>query len=154
MPSTKQAAASVQTEAWNTSELRPRLAGVPIFVSDQEKALQFYRDKLGYQVIDDQSMGDARWLTVARTKGDPVLILYKPSQWTGMNDHSDLTDRIGSWTGIIFETDNIQQSYKEMLSNGVMFEAEPKKQPWGGWETWFHDPDGNRFHLGQRPPSH
>lgn len=130
--------------------LAPRLAGVPVYVSDQERALKFYRDQLGYQVIDDQKFGPARWLSVARAKGDPVLILYDPSQWEGMNKQTELKDRIGTWTGIIFEVDDIHAAYEHLRAAGVRFEAEPKQQPWGGFETWFFDPDGNRFHLGQR----
>jgi uncharacterized glyoxalase superfamily protein PhnB len=62
-----------------------------------------------------------------------------------------LEERIGSWTGIVFYTDDIHATYETLKQRGVKFEAEPKQQSWGGMETWFFDPDGNRYHLGQLP---
>lgn len=130
------------------------LGMVPIFVSDQQRALEFYTEKLGFVVVMDNPYTGYgpegfRWITVAPEVGGPQLILYHP----GMNpdDASLLEPRVGAWTGIVFFADNIQDTYKELVERGVKFDAPPSQQPWGGWETWFVDPDGNRFHLGTRP---
>lgn len=127
------------------------LGMVPIFVSDQQRALEFYRDKLGFEVgMDDPYTGYGpegyRWITVAPQKGGPQLILYHPGMLPSGGD--ELTHRVGSWTGIVFYTDDIDETYKTWLERGVKFDAPPSPQPWGGYETWFTDPDGNRFHLG------
>ncbi|HKG23579.1 MAG TPA: VOC family protein [Blastocatellia bacterium] len=127
-----------------------RLGAVPVFVSDQEKALEFYRDRLGFVVVDDQQYGDFRWVTVARQKGETEIILFKPVPSLGPGAEA-LKERIGTWTGIVFHSDDVWGDYERLREKGVRFEAEPTRQGWGGVETWFFDPDGNRFHLGQLP---
>jgi uncharacterized glyoxalase superfamily protein PhnB len=69
----------------------------------------------------------------------------------GGDREEELRKRVGTWAGIIFLTDDIHAPYETLRQRGVEFEAEPSQQPWGGLETWFSDPDGNGFHLVQRP---
>lgn len=127
-----------------------RLGAVPVFVSDQERALEFYRDKLGFVIVADQQYGDFRWVTVARKPGETEIILFKPVPSLGPGAE-ELKERIGTWTGIVFHTDDIWGDYEKLREKGVEFESEPSQQGWGGIETWFFDPDHNRFHLGQLP---
>jgi lactoylglutathione lyase len=128
-----------------------RLAYVPVFVSDQQRALEFFRDKLGFDVTSDQSYGEGRrWLAVAPRRGDAEILLYDPRM---SQDNPDAESRVGTWTGFVFQTEDVRATYDEWHSRGVEFEAEPQRQPWGGFETWFRDPDGNRFHLAQVPGS-
>jgi lactoylglutathione lyase len=127
------------------------LGMVPIFVSDQQRALEFYRDKLGFEVVMDNPYSGYgpegfRWITVAPVKGGPQLILYHPGMHP--SDEAELRSRVGSWTGIVFFTDDIQGDHQKLSQRGVDFDAPPSEQPWGGWEAWFSDPDGNSFHLG------
>jgi uncharacterized glyoxalase superfamily protein PhnB len=86
---------------------------------------------------------------VASRKGETELILYPPA--FGGDQEQKLNQRVGQWTGIVFLTDDISTTYETLRQRGVEFEAEPSQQPWGGLETWFSDPDGNRLHLAQRP---
>jgi lactoylglutathione lyase len=125
------------------------LATVPVFVSDQDAALQFYKDKLGLEVVTDMPYGGgARWLTVKPKRGETELLLFAAHS---PNAPEGAERRVGGWTGMVFRTDDIWKTYEELRGRGVEFEAEPSQQPWGGMETWFSDPDGNRFHLAQRP---
>src|SRR5688572_25920910 len=129
-----------------------RLGSVPVFVSDQDRALAFYRDKLGFEVVIDYQYGpEFRWLTVARQKGETEIILFRPVPSIVANRVEEIKKRIGTWTGIVFLTDDIHDTYEMLRKRGVEFEAEPRVQSWGGQETWFSDPDGNSFHLVQRP---
>jgi lactoylglutathione lyase len=129
------------------------LGMLPIFVSDQQRALEFYRDKLGFEVVMDNPYTGYgpegfRWITVAPEAGGPQLILYHPGMHPDQDRVKELQGRVGSWTGMIFHTDDIHAAYETLRGRGVPFEGPPSQQPWGGWETWFTDPDGNRFHLG------
>jgi len=127
-----------------------RVACFPVFVSDQDRALAFYRDKLGFAVVSDHPMdSESRWITVAPHGAETEIILFLPTKSTDAS--GDLRKRIGSWTGVVLLSDDIKSTYKELHQNGVKFESEPARQAWGGWETWLRDPDGNRFHLVQRP---
>jgi catechol 2,3-dioxygenase-like lactoylglutathione lyase family enzyme len=128
-----------------------RIGAVPVFVSDQDRALSFYRDKLGFEVISDVPIGDGfRWLLVTPQEGGTEIILFCPTNDVNRTSKEDLQKRIGIWTGIVLLTDDIKQSYRLMSERGVEFESEPLLQPWKVWETRFSDPDGNRLHLVQR----
>jgi lactoylglutathione lyase len=49
-----------------TMTMVPTIGSVPVFVSDQNRALEFYRDKLGFEIVLDKAMAqDVRWLVVA-----------------------------------------------------------------------------------------
>jgi catechol 2,3-dioxygenase-like lactoylglutathione lyase family enzyme len=122
------------------------LGMVPIFVSDQQRALEFYRDKLGFEVVMDDPYSGYRWITVAPVKSGPQLILYHPGMYPGGD--AKLRSRVGSWTGIVFFTDDIHGDYQKLSQHGVHFDDPPSEQSWGGWLASFTDPDGNSFHLG------
>lgn len=129
-----------------------RVQSVPVFVDDQERALTFYRDVLGFQVLMDYAMTeDFRWLVVVPPEGGAEIILYCPAQSVNGDAAQEIRQRIGQWTGIIMLTDDIQQTYQEMVAQDVAFQSPPKLQPWGAYETIFTDLDGNQFHLVQRP---
>lgn len=127
-----------------------QLATVPVFVSDQQRALAFYRDQLGFQVtVDFPIRGNDRWLSLAPYEGGTEILLFRPGMYGEASER--LATQIGSWTGMVFRTDVIQRSYDHLRERGVPFASEPKLQHWGGLECSFSDPDGNRFNLVQRP---
>ena len=127
-----------------------RLGSVPVFVSDQNRALEFYCDKLGFEVVMDIPVAEGiRWVAVAPSRGDTELILFPPAM--GGKREEELKQRVGTWTGIVFLTDDIYAAYQTLRQQGGEFDAKPSQQPWGGLETRFSDPDGNSFHLAQRP---
>jgi catechol 2,3-dioxygenase-like lactoylglutathione lyase family enzyme len=129
-----------------------RLGSVPVFVSDQERALAFFRDKLGFEVAFDYQYGpEFRWLAVAQQLGGTEIVLFHPVPSVVGDRVEELNKRIGTWTGIVMLTDDIQQTYSLLRERGVEFTAAPRQQSWGGWEALFSDPDGNGFHLVQRP---
>ena len=97
---------------------------ITVCVSDQDKAKEFYTKKLGFEVIQDNPMGEGqRWLEVAPPGADTHVVLHTPPGLEG---------RIGTFTGIVFTAKNVQETYQEMSGRGVEFTEAPKKQPWGG----------------------
>ena len=120
---------------------------VGIYVSDQDRALEFYRDKLGFEVHQDTPMGESgppgheekRWIEVSPKGAETLVILYTPP---GMED------RIGGFSNIMWDTDDIQATYEELEAKGVEFTQPPSQQGWGWWAQ-FKDPDGNEFGMGQ-----
>jgi catechol 2,3-dioxygenase-like lactoylglutathione lyase family enzyme len=128
------------------------LGSIPVFVSDQDRALSFFTEKLGLEVVFDQQYGpDFRWVAVARKKGETELILFRPTPSIAGNQFEELRGRIGTWTGIVFLTDDIEATYRVLRERQVEFQKAPTKQAWGGIEAIFSDPDVNYFHLVQRP---
>ena len=119
------------------------IATTGISVSDQDKALDFYTNKLGFEVRDDQPMGEGlRWLVVVPPGAETGIVLAKGY---GSYDES----RIGTFVDIVFTTDDIQATYEELRGRGVRFTEAPTRQPWGMMQALFEDQDGNGFVLVQ-----
>jgi predicted enzyme related to lactoylglutathione lyase len=112
-----------------------------VCVSDQQRALDFYVNKLGFEVLTNEPMGpDMSWIEVAPPGSMTRLALFTPP---------GLEDRIGSFSQIVFQCDDIQATYEELSQRGVTFTQPPQDQPGGGGVmATFVDPDGNAFVLG------
>ena len=105
---------------------------VGIGVSDHEKALDFYVNKLGMEKRMDQSWGDGnRFLTVG-VPGDPVMIALN----TG-------NDRVGEQTAFVFGAADPEATARELEAKGVEFVDPVSKREWGGTMGSFKDQDGN-----------
>jgi lactoylglutathione lyase len=111
-----------------------------VSVSDQDRALDFYTNKIGFETRADIAVGDYRWIEVVPPGAETALVL-EPGQ-----------GKVGTFTSVVFATDDMQATYDELRSRGVRFTEEPSKQPWGGIQAQFVDPDGNTFVLVQRNP--
>jgi predicted enzyme related to lactoylglutathione lyase len=126
------------------------LSSVPIFVSDIDRALEFYHGRLGFEIRADRQVdAEFRWVAVVPSQGQTAIQLYG-SVPAGSDEafRREVRERTGIWTGMVFLTDDIEKTYQELQARGVSFDAPPKQEPWG-WETWITDPDGNRFALRQ-----
>ena len=128
------------------------LGSVPVFVSDQDRALSFYCDRLGFEKVFDRQYGpEFRWVAIAKKAGETEIILFRPVRSVFGERLEEFNARIGIWTGMVFLTDDIEATYQALRERGVEFQKEPAKQVWGGMEAIFSDPDGNSFQLVQRP---
>jgi predicted enzyme related to lactoylglutathione lyase len=110
-----------------------------IVVSDQDQALDFYVNKLGWQIAMDNEMPGMRWLTVAPPGATTQLVLGHAS-WAGGPEGAK-----GGNTGISLSTPDIDATYETLTARGVKFKQPVEVMPWGGKATWFSDPDGNEF---------
>lgn len=115
---------------------------VSIPVKDQDKALEFYTKGLGFNIATDQPMGPGqqRWIELRIPGADTRVVLFTAE------GHED---RIGTFTGVSFNTDNVVKTHAEYLARGVEFSEGPTKQPWGTYAI-FKDVDGNQFVLSQK----
>jgi catechol 2,3-dioxygenase-like lactoylglutathione lyase family enzyme len=131
-----------------------KLSHATIYVLDQEAALRFYTEKLGFEVRTDMTMGDFRWLTVApKGRAEPELILYATTSHGGMMDeetvgHLRAVLEKGLMGPGVFETDDCRATYEELKSKGVEFVSPPEERPYGV-EAIFKDNSGNWFSLTQ-----
>ena len=116
-----------------------RIKFVSIPVADQNRALDFYTEKLGFTIITDQPFdGKQRWIELRVPKAETRVVLF-----TAEGDEK----RIGTFMNLSYECDDIHETYRELVDRGVEFEGEPQKQPWGTYAI-FKDTEGNRFVLG------
>ncbi len=116
-----------------------KFASVP--VKDQQRALEFYTRKLGFQVLTDQPMGPGmRWIELGLNGGGSRLALFTPPGHEG---------RIGTFSGISFVCDDVEKTHQHLEQRGVEFTQAPKKESWGT-SAIFKDVDGNTFVLSTR----
>jgi len=118
------------------------IASTTVFVSDQDKAKDFYVNKLGFEVVSDdaQTMPGYRWLQVVPPGAQTGVVLSLP-----MEGHEP-----GKSAGLLLYTDDIQGLHQQWAANGVEFSEVPTQQPWG-WQALLADQDGNGIVLVQPP---
>ena len=124
------------------------IRSVPIVVSDYDRALKFYREALGFEVIadiTDPRSADNRWLTLKPKSGQTHIMLLKASP-----RQPELSSRLGKSTYIVLDTDDIEAECEHLKAHGARNLHEPKRAGWGAAiEAHFADPDGNIFLLVQ-----
>jgi predicted enzyme related to lactoylglutathione lyase len=133
-----------------------KIASAQLWVHDQDEALAFYTQKLGWEVRADVTlpeMGDFRWLTVGpagQTDVAAVLMAIPGAPvFTEETQEQVRTLMAKGCAGTIFlETDDCQASYEELKGRGVEFVDTPQEQPYG-IDASFRDPSGNHFRLTQ-----
>lgn len=113
-----------------------RIGYVIVGVTDLEKAIAFYRDVIGFELLHAEPhfhfasfrVGDMQFSLAGGAGGDTH----------GTGDRN---------TGIGFQVTDVDAAYAELSAKGVTFTMKPSKQPWGGYMAMFADPDGNIFYL-------
>lgn len=111
---------------------------VSIPTRDQDRALKFWTEVVGFRVLTDQPFDETqRWIELRIGSSDTRLVLF-------------VFDEQGLKPGTLFNgalaCHNVEQTYQELVARGVDFVMSPQKDPWGMF-TLFKDPDGNQFML-------
>ena len=114
---------------------------VSVPVRDQDRALAFYRDKLGFKVKTDQPFdGKQRWIELKIPGAETGFVLFTPD---------GQEDRIGTFFNGSLACDDVRKTYEELKARGVEFTGEPKNEHWGTFVI-FKDSEGNSFVLASR----
>ena len=130
-----------------------RLSHTTIWVLDQDEALDFYKDKLGFTVGTDSRMDDFRWLTVIPPgQPDHELILLEPGPpMMDAETGAQVKELVAK--GVlgpgVFGTDDCHATYAELTERGVRFLTEPSERFYG-IEATLRDNSGNWFSMTQR----
>ncbi len=136
-----------------------KMSHATIFVTNQEEALSFYRDKLGFQVHTDAMVGaDFRWLTMnVPDQPDFEIVLMEPKPGMLMDEATATQLRAIMAKGVlgagVFNTDDCRGTYEDLKAKGVRFVSEPAERPYG-IEAVFQDNSGNWFSLTQPNENH
>ena len=132
-----------------------KLSHSTLYVKDQEKALEFYRDKLGFKVIMDVTMDNGfRWVTVQPPNQKALeIVLMKPLAGPMLDNESAKAMQLLLDKGLmgagVFDTDDCQRTYEQLRNKGVEF-SQPPAERFYGIEAIFKDSCGNWFSLTQR----
>jgi catechol 2,3-dioxygenase-like lactoylglutathione lyase family enzyme len=114
-----------------------KVISVPVY--DQERAKEFYVDKLGFELTrDDDSVPGIRWVQVTPKGGSASLTLVT---WFD-------TMPPGSLQGLVLGSEDLERDCDQLQARGVEFDRPLQEQPWGT-EAVIRDPDGNRLVLQQ-----
>jgi catechol 2,3-dioxygenase-like lactoylglutathione lyase family enzyme len=115
------------------------VASIP--VRNQDAALKFYTEKLGFKVLTDQPYnGKQRWIELLIPGAESKLALFTPEGHEG---------RIGGFQPLTFWCDDVLATSKILKAKGVEFATEPKTEVWGTMAI-FKDVDGNQFVLSNK----
>jgi uncharacterized glyoxalase superfamily protein PhnB len=115
-----------------------RVSTVTIAVSDQDEALLWYTEMLGFEKKMDVRSPEFRWLTVAPAQQVDVEFLL--ASW--------FPDRVGKNATWVLSTRDCQGGYEALKAKGVAFSQKPEMRPWG-IEAIFSDLYGNKYALVQ-----
>ncbi len=135
------------------------LSHANIFVLDQDRAKEFFTEKLGFTLKTDMVMGEEfegsgsgfRWLTVSPpNQPDLEIILADPSMGHDEQTAKTIRELVakGAIGAGVWEADDVRKTYEELKERGVEFIQEPAERPYGV-EALFRDDSGNWFSLTQ-----
>jgi len=113
---------------------------VSIPVADQNRALTFYTEKLGFRIVTDQPFDDKqRWIELGIPGSETGIVLFQ------------FGDKLkpGGQMNFTFWTDNVVETTQELKKRGVHFTMEPTTFEWGSAAA-FEDVDGNTFLLSSK----
>lgn len=122
-----------------------RVSHITLLVKDQNEALAFYQDKLGFRVHTDANFGDMRWLTIC-TKDAPdfEIAVVLPAE----GDESLVGRQGGTYPLFALETADCLGTYNALKAKGILFDGEPKVESWGTAVS-FKDLYGNTIYVTQ-----
>jgi catechol 2,3-dioxygenase-like lactoylglutathione lyase family enzyme len=135
------------------------LSHANIYVLDQDRAKQFYVEKLGFTLKTDVVMGAEfegagsgfRWLTVSPpNQPDLEIILADPKMGHDEETAKTIRELVakGAMGQGVWEADDVHRTYAQLRERGVEFVQEPAERPYGV-EALFRDDSGNWFSLTQ-----
>jgi catechol 2,3-dioxygenase-like lactoylglutathione lyase family enzyme len=130
--------------------MRQSVGVVGIYVRDQEEALQFYVEKLGFQVHTDARNGSYRWLTVlCPDQPGFQLGLFRPQPPTVDQATAAALDEVlakGAMPPLVLVVNDCRAAHAAFAAKGVEFTQEPTDR-FGGVDASFRDPSGNGWKL-------
>ena len=133
-----------------------KIANAQLWVHDQDEALAFYTEKVGFEVRADVTlpeMGDFRWLTVGPAGQEEVSIVLMAIPGPPVMD-AETAEQVGDLMGkgfagtVFLTTEDCRASYEELKGRGVVFTEAPEERPYG-IDSGFRDPSGNSIRLTQ-----
>ncbi|USD62987.1 VOC family protein [Vibrio sp. SCSIO 43140] len=133
--------------------MKQGIAHIALVVKDYDEAIDFYVNKLQFELIEDtyQPEQDKRWVVVAPPNSTGTTILLakasKPEQ------HDFIGNQTGGRVFLFLNTDDFWRDYERMRAFGIHFVREPSEQDYG-WVAVFKDLYGNLWDLLQLNPDH
>jgi len=123
---------------------------VGLYVRDQDEAIEFYVEKLGFRVHTDAKNGDYRWLTVQHPDQPSLQLgLFKPQAPELDASTAQSVREIvakGAMPPLVLTVTDCRAAYEQMQAKGVEFTQEPIDR-YGAVDASFRDPSGNGWKM-------
>ena len=117
---------------------------ISLVVRDYDEAIAFYRDKLGFQLVEDTPLTPTkRWVVMTPATSSCRLLLAKAD---GERQQQAIGNQTGGRVFLFLHTDHFEDDYQKLLSRGVHFVRPPSHEPYGTVAV-FEDLYGNLWDL-------
>lgn len=123
------------------------IARITLVVPDYDEAIGFYRDSLGFELLEDTALVDGKRWVVVRPPGAAETALLI-AQADGPRQAAAIGNQTGGRVGFFLFTDDFDRDHAAMTARGVRFLEEPRREPYGTVAV-FADPFGNTWDLMQ-----
>jgi len=128
--------------------MKQSIIHIALLVRDYDKALDFYLQKLGFDLVEDTRLSETkRWVLIKPPGSSGCCLLLAKAvdeqQWSAVGNQS------GGRVFLFLETENFDESYQSMLANGISFVREPIVESYGTVAV-FKDLYGNLWDLIER----
>ncbi len=121
-----------------------------VYVRDQDEAVDFYVEKLGFEIHTDVRNGDYRWLTVQHPEQPSFQLgLFAPQPPTIDEDTAQTVREVvakGAMPPLVLIVGDCRAAYERMSGKGVEFTQEPVER-YGNVDASFRDPSGNGWKM-------
>lgn len=126
------------------SGMTQTLASMTLVVADYDEAIAFYRDRLGFALLEDTDMGGGkRWVLVGPPAGGARLLLARAD---GAAQRAAIGNQTGGRVMGFLHTDDFGRDFAAMTQSGVKFLEAPRHEPYGSVAV-FEDLYGNKWDL-------
>jgi catechol 2,3-dioxygenase-like lactoylglutathione lyase family enzyme len=125
-----------------------RVKIISVLVLDQDAAIEFYTRKLGFELLEDKSFGESRWVTISLPKDTDLILALELAKTA--DDKAMVGKQGGSHAFLGLDTSDCIGDYTRMKAVGVKFLGEPQSGPWGTG-VQCEDLYGNKIFISQEP---
>ncbi|WP_295233596.1 VOC family protein [uncultured Chryseobacterium sp.] len=128
--------------------MKQSIIHIALLVRDYDEALDFYLQKLGFDLVEDTRLSETkRWLLIKPPGSSGCCLLLAKA--ADEQQRSAVGNQSGGRVFLFLETENFDQSYRSMLANGISFVREPIVESYGTVAV-FKDLYGNLWDLIER----
>ncbi|MEP6954086.1 MAG: VOC family protein [Solirubrobacteraceae bacterium] len=125
-----------------------RIGLVTLVVAEYDEAIAFYRDRVGFELVEDTDLGEGkRWVVVAPPGGSGTALLLARAE--GLPQLARIGEQTGGRVALFLMTDDFAADHARMASAGVCFVEEPRREAYGTVAV-FEDLYGTRWDLIER----
>ena len=127
------------------TQAKQMIANVALVVEKYDDAIDFYIEKLNFELIEDSDLGDGkRWVQIAPPNSTGTKLLL--AQASSEQQSQAIGNQAGGRVFLFLQTDNFWRDYEDMKSNGVLFCEVPREEEYSTVAV-FEDLYGNKWDI-------